>query len=314
MPEQNVERKKTLKKNVMFRSQHTITSESVNGQNRKTKAIVKGLEISTPILQHSTTTHLFSSLISPTKHQFNSSTEDHRLVFETIFQPTSPAPLTPLKQKFNIAKARNDYIQKENYKSIKHSNNDNHADVITTTSLQTKLNSSKKDTVKKNDNKNRNTALPIKNNKSIVGSSTHRRHSYSSTSMINTNTNLQPSTNKNKNTTEPNHLFKSSSFCSKLKDHRRSIKIGSSYHTPSSEAASSIPIYETCNTLVVESSKSTPLRNRIKIYNAPQQKKKNARFPEDDLEKQRKIQELEDLITGRRGSTLKLTLTPKRLS
>ncbi|CAO3689465.1 unnamed protein product [Rhizopus stolonifer] len=56
------------------------------------------------------------------------------------------------------------------------------------------------------------------------------------------------------------------------------------------------------------SSKSTPLQHKVKTYNVTNRKMSN-----EDREKQRKAKELEDLITGRRKSTLKLTLTPKGL-
>ncbi|KAI9246429.1 hypothetical protein EDC94DRAFT_550658, partial [Helicostylum pulchrum] len=87
-------------------------------------------------------------------------------------------------------------------------------------------------------------------------------------------------------------------FRSKLRERRRSSKVGST----SSAAATIASIEEPC----VEASRSTPLR-KVKTYNVP---KKNTTI---DVEKQRKMQELEDLITGRRGSTLKLSLTPKGL-
>lgn len=58
--------------------------------------------------------------------------------------------------------------------------------------------------------------------------------------------------------------------------------------------------------LVLQKSKSTPLR--VKTYNVHPNR-------EAELERQRKQRELEELIAGgRRGSTLKLTLTPRVLS
>ncbi|KAI7908178.1 uncharacterized protein BX663DRAFT_493292 [Cokeromyces recurvatus] len=294
MLEHNIEQKKTLslKKSSLFRSQQTHivpTSGNSNNNNNKSykkKAAAKELKISAPILQHSTTAHLFSSLISPTKSHYHKCVEDQHLSFELLYQPSSPAPRTPLQQKFDIANSQNPLLS------------------------PTKKDPIRKTMIKKKDNKDRNTTLTMKGSKSIIStSSPRRRHSCSSTAVSN-HCNRLTSVRENN---ESNHLIKSS-FCSKLKEHRRSNKVGSSYQASSSEAAASIAIHESCNILVVKSSKSTPLRNKIKTYNVPQQTNKKICFAPEDLERQRKMQELEDLITSRRGSTLKLTLTPKELS
>ncbi|KAI8341108.1 hypothetical protein BC941DRAFT_415868 [Chlamydoabsidia padenii] len=65
-----------------------------------------------------------------------------------------------------------------------------------------------------------------------------------------------------------------------------------------------------------QQSRSTPLRSKIKTYNVSttsSQRHGSDRIAglERGLEKKKRQQELEDLISGRRGSTLKLTLTPK---
>ncbi|KAI8340196.1 hypothetical protein BC941DRAFT_419682 [Chlamydoabsidia padenii] len=78
------------------------------------------------------------------------------------------------------------------------------------------------------------------------------------------------------------------------------------------------------STITLEKSRSTPLRphSKIKTYNVSSGKKRLQRHGSDttlpsasqlerDLEKKKRQQELEDLISGRRGSTLKLSLTPK---
>ena len=88
-----------------------------------------------------------------------------------------------------------------------------------------------------------------------------------------------------------------STFKCKLRDRRRS-----STKSGSSSAAASVVSIEPCI------SKSTPLLHKVKTYNVGKKE-----LTQDELEKQRKMKELEDLITSRRGSTLKLTLTPKGL-
>ncbi|KAI8376502.1 uncharacterized protein BYT42DRAFT_388741 [Radiomyces spectabilis] len=63
-------------------------------------------------------------------------------------------------------------------------------------------------------------------------------------------------------------------------------------------------------------SKSTPLR-KVKTYNVQRPNhtlSSSSESPEDEAERLRKQKILEDLISGRRGSTLKLSLTPKVLS
>ncbi|CAO3702792.1 unnamed protein product [Rhizopus stolonifer] len=109
----------------------------------------------------------------------------------------------------------------------------------------------------------------------------NRRHSCSSTMLYDDEQSQQP---------------QKSTFYNKLRDRRRSnTKSGSSC------AAASV-------TVEPSTSKSTPLLQKVKRYNV--EKKKASK---DELERQRKTRELEDLITGRRGSTVKLTLTPKGL-
>ncbi|KAI9245321.1 hypothetical protein BY458DRAFT_528924 [Sporodiniella umbellata] len=112
----------------------------------------------------------------------------------------------------------------------------------------------------------------------------NRRHSCSSTLNYNDGLLIPPPAPK-------------STFYNKLRDRRRS-------HTKSgsSSAAASVTNVEP------STSKSTPLLQKVKKYNLDKKK-----ASKDELEKLRKTRELEDLITGRRGSTVKLTLTPKGL-
>ena len=91
-------------------------------------------------------------------------------------------------------------------------------------------------------------------------------------------------------------LVQSKSLRNKVRERRRSSKVNSSYSTAATIASMESPR--------LEASISTPTR-KVKTYNV--HKKPTAL----DIEKQRKMQELENLI--RRGSTLKLTLTPDRL-
>ena len=64
-------------------------------------------------------------------------------------------------------------------------------------------------------------------------------------------------------------------------------------------------------------SKSTPL-HKVKTYNVhgstPQKRPSPKVKQPQEIEQQRKMQELEELISGRRGSTLKFSLTPKVVS
>ncbi|SAM04789.1 hypothetical protein [Absidia glauca] len=102
--------------------------------------------------------------------------------------------------------------------------------------------------------------------------------------------------------------------------------LASSSVSLSSLASSSPP--PTPSIITLEKSRSTPLRphSKIKTYNVSPTtattKKRLQRYGSDttlpsatqlerDLEKKKRQQELEDLISGRRGSTLKLSLTPK---
>lgn len=112
-----------------------------------------------------------------------------------------------------------------------------------------------------------------------------RRHSCSSTGMYDEKILSQPQPPK-------------SAFANKTRNRYGS----SNTKNGSSNAAASVV------TIEPSFSKSTPLQHKVKTYNVG---KKGT--SEEELEKQRKAKELEDLITSRRGSTLKLTLTPKGL-
>ncbi|KAG0744624.1 hypothetical protein G6F57_001784 [Rhizopus arrhizus] len=125
---------------------------------------------------------------------------------------------------------------------------------------------------------------PLMGDESCIKAHRNRRHSCSSTILYDGQQGPKPQPPK-------------STFYNKLRDRRRS-----STKSGNTNAAASVV------TIEPSISKSTPLLHKVKTYNVGKRA-----ISKDELEKQKKIKELEDLITGRRGSTLKLTLTPKGL-
>ncbi|KAG2235398.1 hypothetical protein INT48_005748 [Thamnidium elegans] len=266
-------------------------------QSENRLKVASHLQISPPILQHSTSIY---SLVSPTRTAFShvySKDNGKEIPFE-LYQPLSPPP--PIPQ------------QKSPYTSLKVPNSISPA--------PRKINPARREYERpmhpldlvpdmspikeRNHNRTRNAdrrTVATDPREQIseeyvmaATSNTGRRHSCSSTVIYKQQqqdiiTVKQPKC----------ELIQIKSFRSKLRERRRSSKVCST----SSAAATIASIEEPC----VEASRSTPLR-KVKTYNVP---KKSTTI---DVEKQRKMQELEDLITGRRGSTLKLTLTPKGLS
>ncbi|KAI9326812.1 hypothetical protein BD770DRAFT_334574 [Pilaira anomala] len=219
---EQVEQKRSLKLKSIFRPQIDLYNNNSQTPSTLNRKVASHLQISPPVLQHSTSIY---SLVSPTRTAFTSiysSKENGKEIPYELYQPLSPPPPIPQQR--------------------------------------------------------------------TVTSTTGRRHSCSSTVIYkqqDTITVKQPKC-------ELTQVSKT--FRSKLRERRRSSKVGST----SSAAATIASIEEPC----MEASKSTPSR-KVKTYNVPKT---------ISIEKQRKMQELEDLITGRRGSTVRLTLTPKGLS
>lgn len=198
------------------------------------KKSINRLEISPPILQHSTS---IFSLVSPTRtHNLND-----------LYHPLASPPPVP----------------KSHYAT-------NKTNARYTLASDPREHSRKKST---------STSKPAP----------ARRHSYSTTPMY-----IKPQKKVPEVKQPPASELKYVKSIRKIPERRRSSV---SQKSGTSSAAASIQ---------PTASKSTPLK-KVKTYNV--QKK----LTPQEKEKLRKMQELEDLISGRRGSTLKLTLTPKGL-
>lgn len=203
---------------------------------------INRLEISPPILQHSTS---IFSLVSPTRsHHFND-----------LYHPLASPP--PIPSNNNLCKKTN---------------------------ARYTLASDPREHSRKKSTSSNCKPMPA------------RRHSYSSTPIYKTPESKQQQQQPIK---ELKYVKSIRSSCNKTLPERRRSSISQRSSTVSSSAAASIIITPTV-------SKSTPSR-KVKTYNL----QKN--LTPQEKEKLRKMQELEDLISGRRGSTLKFTLTPQGL-
>lgn len=298
---EHLEHKRSLKLKSIFRPQ---ASSEINHKptalNRKAAA---QLQISPPILQHSTSIY---SLVSPTRTVFtnvyssNGNTEipyelyqpisspppipEHKSSWSTSTTPNSTLPTPqrsralPTRREFERPMHPLDFVPDEVNENDSSSSPSKYIDSRKTMTVDT-----------------RDQYVVVEQAKNTY--KTNRRHSCSSTAIYK----QQKQQQQDKVLiTKPAkvELEHAKSFRSKLKERRRSGKVNSSYSTAASIASLDLPC--------LEPSKSTPTR-KVKTYNVP---KKEVIV---DADKRRKVQELEDLITGRRGSTLKLTLTPKRL-
>ncbi|KAK4511045.1 uncharacterized protein ATC70_012252 [Mucor velutinosus] len=278
---ENLEQKRSVKFKSIFRQQVDTNQSNFS---RKSAA---HLEISPPILQHSTS---IFSLVSPTRTAFQTFYNDrnqNEIPYE-LYQPlSSPPPIpqqkspylttntansvspSPHRQLSNVTASHN---ARQNFGRPMHP-----LEVSQQQQQQQQIGRSINNPMRHVDARRTLASDP----RMLVGSSekkkSNRRHSCSST--------MYKSVEK-----EANNNNSSSSSKSLLRKGRCSSKVG----TWSPSAAS----IEPC------ASKSTP--HKVKTYNVPKKT--------EDIEKERKMQELEDLITGRRGSTLKLSLTPKGLS
>ncbi|KAI8875881.1 hypothetical protein K501DRAFT_289174 [Backusella circina FSU 941] len=285
---ESTDAKKSINLKKIFRhdTQHHQHPSSIN------RKAATHLNISSPILQHSTSIY---SLVSPTRTAFTSiysTTNSNELPFQ-LYQPVSPPPPIPaqyITTPNSVSPApRRQYFD---FKEEQDKDQEVHPlDLPPTTPRY--------DTPSQHLTQQRRNLPPMRNPqvRQTVATDirTHndmsetvptgcvrlnnRRHSCSSTTIY-----KQPNDNNNNVVT-----------LRKLRERRRSSKVGPT------NAASSIE-------KMMETSKSTP-HHKVKTYNL-----RRAILSPEEVEKQKKIQELEDLITGRRGSTLKLTLTPKVLS
>lgn len=294
------EQKRSLKLKSIFRPQMDVYNGHVPSTlNRKAAA---HLQISPPILQHSTSIY---SLVSPTRTAFTNiySNEKGKDIPFELYQPLSPPPPIPQQKSpwssstpnsLSPAPQRRAMIPvRREYERPMHP-----LDLVPDMTCPQERNPNRS----RNADARRTVATDPREQISedyvmAVTSTTGRRHSCSSTVIY-----KQQQQNAITIKQQKSELTHVKSLRTKIKERRRSSKVGSSFST-SSAAATFASLEQPC----MEVSKSTPLR-KVKIYNVP---KKNTGI---DVEKQRKMQELEDLITGRRGSTLKLTLTPKGLS
>lgn len=290
------EQKRSLKLKSIFRPQLDVHSNHVPSTlNRKAAA---HLQISPPILQHSTSIY---SLVSPTRTAFANVYSNERkkdIPFE-LYQPHSPPPPIPQQKSpwsstpnsLSPAPQRRAKIPvRREFERPMHP-----LDLVPDMVQEKNPNRSRNADVRRTVATDPREQIP-EDYVMAVTSTAGRRHSCSSTAIYK----QQPHTIPIK--PQKSELTHVKSLRTKIKERRRSSKVGSSFST-SSAAATFALLEQPC----MEASKSTPLR-KIKTYNVP---KKN---PVIDVEKQRKMKELEDLITGRRGSTLKLTLTPKGLT
>lgn len=300
---EHLEHKRSLKLKSIFRPQaNNEINQKHTALNRKAAA---QLQISPPILQHSTSIY---SLVSPTRTVFTNiySSDGNTDIPYELYQPiSSPPPIPRHKSSWSTSTTPNSTLPipqhpralpiRREFERPMHpldfvpdevNENDN------SLSSSRYIDSRKTMTVDTRDQ-----YVEVEQAKSTCKA--NRRHSCSSTAIYKQQKQLQQQEKLLISKQSKSELEHVKSFRSKLRERRRSGKVNSSYSTAASIASLDLPC--------LEPSKSTPTR-RVKTYNVP---KKEVVV---DADKRRKVQELEDLITGRRGSTLKLTLTPKRLN
>ncbi|GAN10278.1 hypothetical protein MAM1_0338c09816 [Mucor ambiguus] len=271
---ENLEQKRSVKFKSIFRQQVDTNQSNFS---RKSAA---HLEISSPILQHSTS---IFSLVSPTRTAFQTFYNDknHNEIPYELYQPLSPPPPVPRqKSPYSSTTSTTNSVSPSPHRQLSNAaathrqNFERPMHPLEVSQQQKQLNGRPINNPMRHVDARRTLASDPR---VFVGSpekkKSNRRHSCSST--------MYKAVEKEAN---------NSSSKSLLRKGRRSSKVG----TWSPSAAS----IEPC------ASKSTP--HKVKTYNVPKKT--------EDIEKERKMQELEDLITGRRGSTLKLSLTPKGLS
>lgn len=304
---EQTEHKKNLKLKSIFRPQTTSNNNSdVSQKSVSNRQAAVHLKISPPVLQHSTSIY---SLVSPIRTGFtnvyspNNSNNRNELQYE-LYQPLSPPPPIPQQRSpWSTMSTSTSNLNPSKHKRVASNKCElekpmHPLDFTTGSSKQHENNFH----ISRNTGAHKTVATDSRDQQSVTEvyvneniSKANRRHSCSSTAFYKQQQQEQAVVAK-QSKTDLNHV---KSLRSKLRERRRSSKVGSSYST----AATIASIESPC----IEPSKSAPMR-KVKTYNVP---KKETAF---DVERQKRMQELEDLISGRRGSTLKLTLTPKGLS
>ncbi|KAI8091130.1 uncharacterized protein B0P05DRAFT_528917 [Gilbertella persicaria] len=262
-----------------LRLKKSLFRQPLDANQPKSPLSRKGqIHISSPILQHSTSIY---SLVSPTKNSFSS------FRYDELYQPlTSPPPIPQQPNSISPSPRRDSRPMRSH----------------TTMSTCSSSSSPPPRPTHPLDMVYLDERIPIRHVESRRTVTTDpREHPQKSTKTRRHSCSSTLGFKQQQQSTKNTELAPCKSFKSKLKDRRRSSsKSNATISAASAAATASIE-------LSMETSKSTPLR-KIKTYNVP---KKLVSAEEE--ERQRKMQELEDLITGRRGSTLKLTLTPKGL-
>ncbi|KAL9539803.1 hypothetical protein MBANPS3_010055 [Mucor bainieri] len=268
---ENLEQKRSVKFKSIFRQQVDTNQSHFS---RKSAA---HLEISPPILQHSTS---IFSLVSPTRTAFQTFYNDknqNEIPYE-LYQPLSPPPPVP-RQKSPYSSTTISPAPHRQLSNVTATHRQNFERPMHPLEVPQRQQQQQNGRPMNNPMRHVDARRTLASDPRVIVNSpekkkSNRRHSCSST-MYKAVEKEASSSNNSK---------------SLLRKGRRSSKVG----TWSPSAAS----IEPC------ASKSTP--HKVKTYNVPKKT--------EDIEKERKMQELEDLITGRRGSTLKLSLTPKGLS
>lgn len=262
------------KRSVKFKS---IFRQQIDTNQSFSRKEVAHLAISPPVLQHSTS---IFSLVSPTRtafHTFYNDRNQNEIPYE-LYQPMSPPP--PIPQ------------QKSQY--------------LTNTSTTTPANSVSPSPHRHLTNPRQNFERPMR-----PMEVSQQQQQQNGRSMNNP---MRHADARRTVASDPRVLIDT---CEKKKSNRRHSCSSTMYKATEKEAnnhsksllrkgcrSSKVGTWSPAASIEPCASKSTP--HKVKTYNVPKKT--------EDVEKQRKMQELEDLITGRRGSTLKLSLTPKGLS
>ncbi|KAL0089365.1 hypothetical protein J3Q64DRAFT_1728263 [Phycomyces blakesleeanus] len=285
--------RRALRLKKIFR--HHPTPILTSGSHRK-NAGTSQIPISSPILQHSTSIY---SLVSPVRADFDDYALDELLA---QYQPMK----IPLEKPFQ----RLQTPEYTNSLSPAPRSSSSEEDIPVTSPRARKMKTCSHNqqapaecydlSHDKAHKKSKNPARP-----------SLRRHSCSSTDILRQHYSQQlapPMTAPLRTSSKPNLALE--------------IPVDGTPHTESSRrsassAAAAAAALPSSPTMGCSSSKSTPLR-KIKTYNV-HAKSKKAVSPEKpksvhDVEQERRRQILEDLISGRRGSTLKFTLTPEGLT
>ncbi|KAI9025955.1 hypothetical protein CLU79DRAFT_743883 [Phycomyces nitens] len=286
--------KRALRLKKIFRPQPTPILTS--GSHRK-NAGSSQIPISSPILQHSTSIY---SLVSPVRADFDDYALDELLAqyhqptkisvekpFQRLRTPEDPNSLSPAPR--SSSSEEDIPVTPARGRKMKTSSHSQKAPAECYDLSHDKAHK-----------KSKNPARP-----------SLRRHSCSSTDILRQQYSQQlvpPMTAPLRTSSKPNLALE--------------IPADNSYRTETSRpsassAAAAAAALPSSPTAGFSSSKSTPLR-KIKTYNVHAKSKKavNPDKPKtvQDVEQERRRQILEDLISGRRGSTLKFTLTPEGLT